>query len=71
MVRSVRTLAEAKNRLQKLANESNIQLVRNFLATQKWMPTTVQLENEYLAAYKKLADVSLKYLQKDGVNLTR
>ena len=47
MVRSVRTLAEAKNRLQKLANESNIQLVRNFLATQKWMPKNVQLENEY------------------------
>jgi len=66
MARSVRTLAEAKNRLQKLANESNIQLVRNFLATQKWMPTTIQLENEYLAAYKKLADVSLKYLAKDG-----
>ena len=52
MARSVRTLAEAKNRLQKLANESNIQLVRNFLATQKWMPTIIQLENEYLAAYQ-------------------
>jgi len=66
MTRSVRTLAQAKNRLQKLANASNIQLVRNFLATQKWMQTTIQLENEYLAAYKKLSDVSLKYLAKNG-----